>query len=423
MKYLCAVSAVTAAVAAFILVGGASCGTGSAGVEPAGRDAGEGGFDAGSLPTPHPLSVSPVLDTANASSEEVPVAGGMVKAVGADGTEFELVVPANALLAPTTITLMPVKSIGGLPLSGGLQAAVQISPDGLEIYEVASLTVTPKTTVPVTEQIGFGYLGSGSDFHLEPLQTGTGPAFGLVHFSGYGVGRGAAADVTAQMSHFPKDLDDELEQELAHLQLGSGVPLPYKARSVPRHDYLKTPEEIYAELQWWYDNVVGPDISNAMTPPKSCSSGTAADILAVEDAITVAAEFEQRCSLYNDTALADTVQARLGSLINDFLNLAYNNVKAHCHEPHTNFSSYAALGGKLERLSASAGPGVAKLINEVNMCQTSADAGKPKDGGPDGSGTYYCSCNTTCYTDETTCLADCNVTLGCFTGICGPGCE
>lgn len=32
----------------------------------------------------------------------------------------------------------------------------------------------------------------------------------------------------------------------------------------------------------------------------------------------------------------------------------------------------------------------------------------------------YCICNNTCYNDATTCLSECKVSLGCFTGICGP---
>jgi hypothetical protein len=32
----------------------------------------------------------------------------------------------------------------------------------------------------------------------------------------------------------------------------------------------------------------------------------------------------------------------------------------------------------------------------------------------------YCNCNQKCYTDVNVCLQDCTVSLGCFTGICGP---
>ena len=36
---------------------------------------------------------------------------------------------------------------------------------------------------------------------------------------------------------------------------------------------------------------------------------------------------------------------------------------------------------------------------------------------------YYCHCNTSCYDDIGTCLYECKVSLGCFTGICGPATE
>jgi len=33
---------------------------------------------------------------------------------------------------------------------------------------------------------------------------------------------------------------------------------------------------------------------------------------------------------------------------------------------------------------------------------------------------YFCNCNDTCYDDVEVCRSECEVTLGCFTGICGP---
>lgn len=36
------------------------------------------------------------------------------------------------------------------------------------------------------------------------------------------------------------------------------------------------------------------------------------------------------------------------------------------------------------------------------------------------STTVYCNCNKTCYDSVTQCLDECKVSLGCFTGICGP---
>lgn len=36
---------------------------------------------------------------------------------------------------------------------------------------------------------------------------------------------------------------------------------------------------------------------------------------------------------------------------------------------------------------------------------------------------FYCNCNKSCYDDLNVCLNECQVTLGCFTGICGPATE
>ncbi len=33
---------------------------------------------------------------------------------------------------------------------------------------------------------------------------------------------------------------------------------------------------------------------------------------------------------------------------------------------------------------------------------------------------YYCACNGACYNSSAVCLSECEVSLGCFTGICGP---
>jgi hypothetical protein len=38
----------------------------------------------------------------------------------------------------------------------------------------------------------------------------------------------------------------------------------------------------------------------------------------------------------------------------------------------------------------------------------------------DGNGWVYCSCNQRCYRNAASCVQECEVTLGCFTGICEP---
>jgi hypothetical protein len=53
----------------------------------------------------------------------------------------------------------------------------------------------------------------------------------------------------------------------------------------------------------------------------------------------------------------------------------------------------------------------------VNLCPNGAPPDPATCACPN---LVYCNCNQTCYSDVTTCLNNCHVTLGCFTGICGP---
>ena len=69
--------------------------------------------------------------------------GGQITATAADGTRFTLVVPPQALLSEVEIKMTPVAQVGLFPLSGDLVAAVQLEPEGLLLWEPASLTIEP----------------------------------------------------------------------------------------------------------------------------------------------------------------------------------------------------------------------------------------------------------------------------------------
>ena len=66
------------------------------------------------LPEPHPANVTPVLDHGRTSTARIPVSGGTLQATGADGTLYTLIVPPNALLADTTISMTPLSGVTGL---------------------------------------------------------------------------------------------------------------------------------------------------------------------------------------------------------------------------------------------------------------------------------------------------------------------
>lgn len=167
-------------------------------------------------PPPQPVDVQPVLDTERKVVQDVGADGATIEATAADGTRFSLAVPAGALLSTEQVTLTPVASVTGLPMSGGLVGAVDIEPDGLVLQEPAMLTITPPGPVPLEEQTGVLWHAGGEDFHLHPLEPGDPIVLRLTHFSAPGVARGTQADRDAQLARFPEREEDVLAQELGH---------------------------------------------------------------------------------------------------------------------------------------------------------------------------------------------------------------
>jgi hypothetical protein len=165
------------------------------------------------LAPPKPLNVTPTLDSADSVTQAISAAnGGTITATGADGTVFTLTLPPNALLGDEQITLTPVSAIAGLPVSGGLLAAVQLDPDGLELQQAATLTIQPVASVPVNQQVGFGCHADGSEFYFQPLGLTNSITIPILHFSTPGVGKGSAGNAGT-----PTDPQDRFDQALADL--------------------------------------------------------------------------------------------------------------------------------------------------------------------------------------------------------------
>ncbi len=167
----------------------------------------------------NPVYVSARSDDSRAASANISAAGGLVTTTAADGTKFTLVVPPDALLSSETITIKPVTAIDGLPLSGGLTAAVQMEPEGLELLSPAMLQITPARPLPAGQQIPFAYTGSGSEFFLAARTMDSSRIDLLVsHFSGTGIGLGSGSDLQGQQQHNPSSAQDRLVQQVGALQ-------------------------------------------------------------------------------------------------------------------------------------------------------------------------------------------------------------
>lgn len=137
-------------------------------------------------------SISPLLDTEREASETVGPDGGTVTAAAADGTEYVLTLPADALIEETEISLTPIVSIDDLPMSGGFVAGVHFEPSGLELFRSATLTVMLPAAPSVEAQealTGFVYDDTGENLALA-LAEADEDSFTLPvdHFSGGGSG-------------------------------------------------------------------------------------------------------------------------------------------------------------------------------------------------------------------------------------------
>ena len=169
-----------------------------------------------SLPTPHPLTVAPVLDLSATASANLDELGGSLSLTNGDGYVFTLQVPVGALDRSETITITDVAAIGGLPLSGGLRAAVQLQPEGLVFNNAARLDITAPADVDPATIIGFGARPDGSQFALQPtFNTNRTVSLYLWHFSLAGAGDGTAGDAQAQTQNSPDDSMAALAQQVA----------------------------------------------------------------------------------------------------------------------------------------------------------------------------------------------------------------
>ena len=138
-----------------------------------------------------------------------------MSATGADGTVYTLDIPKDALLTETTIGLTPVTSISGMPFGNEQAYAVQLSPDGLFLYDEAILTITPAVAIPKGEEIVFGYLKDGKDVILAPpVLNSSEIKIEVLHFSGSGVTRGLLADIEPVRLRLGGDADRRIQDAL-----------------------------------------------------------------------------------------------------------------------------------------------------------------------------------------------------------------
>ena len=142
-----------------------------------------------------PASLTFELDSDASAQGTVTLAdGGTLSVTAADGTTFELVVPAMAVAEDTQIRMTPLTDVRGVTTEEGIVHAVQLEPEGQVFFDVARLTITPATPIAVADQLMFEAAGDGSDPGPALIDPSSEPIVILLdHFTVRGV-----AEVTPQ---------------------------------------------------------------------------------------------------------------------------------------------------------------------------------------------------------------------------------
>ena len=149
-------------------------------------------------PAVKPIHLSIELDQASKTQAIIGPAGGKISAKGADGTIYSLEIPEKALANDIKISMTPLSKLSGMPFDGKTSYAVQLEPEGLYLYYDAILSITPAKPIPLAQQLFFGYQAAGQSVGLAmPVLKTQELKLRLMHFSGYGVADGSAADTAS----------------------------------------------------------------------------------------------------------------------------------------------------------------------------------------------------------------------------------
>ena len=285
-----------AGILVLVFVSGCSTGAPSGG-KPSSRQDIQSVFE---IPA-DPYQVEVTTDPGQLVEQVIPESGGTIRATAADGSIFTLEVPADAVVVETLIRMTPVSAISGMPFGDGSAYAVQLEPDGLQLINPATLTITPAVEIPVDQQLMFGYQGQGTDLILAaPVVESKEIKLLVDHFSGYGVTKGLLADIEpvrqriggSAEARLQSRIAEELSRERQRQLLGSSE----GGTAIDFTSYFKEYEE----------QVVKPRIAAA---GESCAAGRLAlqTVLGHERQQQLLGVAEDNANSLLDAGLMDTV--------------------------------------------------------------------------------------------------------------------
>jgi hypothetical protein len=211
-----------------------------------------------------PLNLAVTLDESASVSTLIPQKGGSVNISLNNGLVYTLDIPEGALLSDQEVTLTPIRSIDGLPFSGGLLGGVQMEPDGTLLMELATLTIQVPVGFDTSSLVGFAYHGEGTGFHLAPVSgDGSTITLQIISFSGHGAASGTDQEVNDQAGRSNGSSADDYEQQAAKL-----LDAARKRGDINDADLSKL-IEIWKD---YYDKVVKPTLTAAVSDDSKIDS-------------------------------------------------------------------------------------------------------------------------------------------------------
>jgi hypothetical protein len=330
---------------------------------PAGK---ESSRHLGSVHTPHPRAVNISLDSAKAVSRDITEEGGTLSATGTDGSTFDLTLPAKAVDGVEKITMTPLAAMHGLSLTGGMQAAVQMEPDGLQLNKAATLTIAPAKPVSANRRIGFEYRGHGEEAFLYPMQRAHVITFKLYHFTGVGIGDGTEQDVREAAANPPTAPEDQAAQDLAVRLHGLFVEelARVNAGEEPNPAYDNVSLEV---IQGYYNEVVLPKLDAAEKDPSLIPDANSTALAWLHSAELIGADTASNSALKID--IAKDIEATNQRTAN-LMDLAEKAAFKACYEGRDPNAALRMMGIEKTRQQLGKVDPEAKVLEQALRCLT-----------------------------------------------------
>jgi CARDB len=220
--------------------------------------------------TPNPITTfAPTLthpSFVSGSGAVTPTTSTTLTETMPDGTIYSLSIPANAVSQPVTVTMTPLSALTGAPTTW--VAGVRLQPTGVELYQDATLTITPAVALG-TPTASFRFFDGGADPSMYPISGSAAGAYTLpiTSLATYGLGSSTAAQVATMLAHPPVHVDGQLANQAGPLTWPAppakrALTAPHAAGTGPAGDFFTNLAQAYSA---YYTDVVKPGLTQAET--------------------------------------------------------------------------------------------------------------------------------------------------------------